>query len=158
MSKDPSRKLVCRVRVCRSSSEKPIDAKIALTRARGAVEQDVRRVIRHPHLAVRARGPDTAPFAVVGLLRAVQFGDKKTKSRNIYSAGIPAHLFQSHQQAEEQPSALAVRFRERQISANSLLSVPVAAVAAASSSDRSRRHKQQQRKCSGGSSRECFRT
>ena len=77
MSKDPSRKLVCRVRVCRSSSEKPIDAKIALTRARplwrevGAVEQDVRRVVRHPHLAVRARGPDTAPFAVVGLFRAV---------------------------------------------------------------------------------------
>ena len=36
----------------------------------GRFEQDVRRVVRHPHLAVRARGPDTAPFAVVGLFRA----------------------------------------------------------------------------------------
>ena len=58
MSKDPSRKLVCRVRVCRSSSEKPIDS---LWREVGAVEQDVRRVVRHPHLAVRARGPDHSP-------------------------------------------------------------------------------------------------
>ena len=91
MSKDPSRKLVCRVRVCRSSSEKPIDAKIALTRTRGAVEQDVRRVVRHPRLVVRARGPDTAPFAVVGLLRAVQFGFSVSRVGGKEGVALHAH-------------------------------------------------------------------